>query len=80
MKTQEALNWLSEVFEEPAGRISAATNRDESPGWDSLGVLSLIAALDEKFNLQVPEKEIEALQGIEDILAILRRHGALEEA
>jgi len=80
MRTDEALNWLSEVFEEPAGRISAATKRDEIPGWDSLGVLSLIAALDERFNLQVPEKEIEGLQSIDDILAILRRAGALAEA
>lgn len=80
MKIQEALTWLSEVFEEPPGRIGTATLREEIPGWDSLGILSLIAALDERFNLQVPEKEIEALQSIGDILAILQRAGALEEA
>jgi acyl carrier protein len=79
MNTQEALNWIAEVFEEPAGRITAATERKAIPGWDSLGTLSLIAALDEKFDIHVDEQEIEAMAKVEDVFAVLRRHGALAE-
>jgi len=80
MNTQEALRWIAEVFEESADRINAATARDAIPGWDSLGTLSLIAALDERFDIHLNEQEIEAMAKVDDILAVLRRQGALAEA
>lgn len=80
MNTQDALSWIAEIFEEPAGRISTTTARASIPGWDSLGTLSLIAALDEKFDIHIDEQEIEKMAKVEDIFAVLRRHGALAEA
>lgn len=80
MNTQEALHWISEVFEESPGRISSTTARNAIPGWDSLGTLSLIAALDEKFDIHLSEQDIEGMSSVEDILVILRRHSALQEA
>jgi len=77
MDRQEALNWIGEVFEEAPGRIGPATAREEVPGWDSLGTLSLIAAFDERFDIQLSEGDIEALKRVGDILQILERHGAL---
>ncbi len=79
MNTQDALHWISEVFEESPGRITAATARDAIPGWDSLGTLSLIAALDEKFDIHLSEQEIEGMSSVEDVFAILRRQGALQD-
>ena len=38
------------------------------PEWDSLGRLSLIAALDEEFNLQIEDKEFEKLITVSDLL------------
>lgn len=78
MSVQQALAWVAEIFEEPAGRIAADTARSSVPGWDSLGTLSLIAALDEKFDIHLNESEIENMAGVEDILAVLRRNGALQ--
>lgn len=80
MNAQEALSWIAEIFEEPAGRIAASTARSSIPGWDSLGTLSLIAALDEKFDIHVDEQEIETMAKVDDIFVVLRRHGALAEA
>lgn len=79
MKTQEAVAWIAEVFEEVAGRIDVGTLRDEIPGWDSLGTLSLIAGLDEKFDIQLSEKEIGNLTRVSDIIDILRRNGAMSD-
>ena len=79
MNTQDALAWVSEVFEESPGRIAATTLRKEIPGWDSLGTLSLIAGLDERFNIQLSEQDIERMQSVADLLEILRRHSALED-
>ena len=80
MKPQEALGWIAEVFEESPGRIGATTSRKEIPGWDSLGTLSLIAGLDARFDIHLSEQDIEGLQGVADLLDVLRRHGALEDA
>ncbi len=79
MKAQDAVNWIAEVFEEPAGRITADTLRKEIPGWDSLGTLSLIAGLDERFDVHLSETDIEGMQRVSDILDILRRNGKLDE-
>lgn len=77
MNKQEAIDWISEVFEEAPGRIDENTLRKDIPGWDSLGTLSLIAALDEKFDIQLSEQDIENMQRVGDVFAILDRHGAL---
>ncbi len=80
MNHQDILAWIAEVFEEPAGRVKSDTERKDIPGWDSLGTLSLIAALDEKFDIHLDEAEIDALASVNDIVELLRRHGALAEA
>ncbi len=36
--------------------------------WDSIAQLSLIAMLDEKFGLQIEEKDFEQLETVEDLL------------
>ncbi len=78
MNTQEAVSWIAEIFEEPSERVSSDTPREEIPGWDSLGVLTLMAALDERFNIQLSEEEMEGMEHVSDILAILQRDGALD--
>ena len=79
MNTAEAVAWIAEIFEEPPEGVSADTAREEIPGWDSLGVLTLMAGLDERFNIQLSEEEMEGMQRVSDILAILRRNGALND-
>ena len=80
MTTQEALAWITEIFEEVPGRIGAGTPRTEIPGWDSLGTLTLIAALDERCDIHLSEQEIEAMQSVGDILGMLRQKGAVADA
>jgi acyl carrier protein len=80
MQIDEALNWIAEVFEERPGRINAQTLRNDIPGWDSLGTLSLIAALDERFDIHLSEENIEGMKSVSDLLDILRSHGALPAA
>lgn len=80
MKTEDALSWIAEVFEEPVERVRTETLRKQIAGWDSLGTLSLIAALDEHFDIHLSEREIEGMQRVGDIVEIMRRQGALQEA
>ena len=56
MTEQEALKWIAELFEEPVENIRPETKQDEVEGWDSLGVLSLMAGLDEEFDILMTEE------------------------
>lgn len=78
MTTNEAIEWIAELFEEPVENITHETLRDEIPAWDSLGILTLMARLDEDFEILLEEEEVQELRSINDILEALRRHGKLE--
>ena len=41
--------------------------------WDSLSRLSLIAALDEEYDLQIEDKEFEQLLTVGDLMAVVEK-------
>jgi acyl carrier protein len=77
MTSQEAVDWVCEIFEEAPGALQPETPREEVPLWDSMGVLALMAGMDEKFGIMVTDADIKAMHKVDDILAVLRRHGKL---
>jgi acyl carrier protein len=79
MTEQEAMAWIAEIFEEPVENITPKAARETIPAWDSLGSLTLLAGLDEEFDLLLPEDEIAGLNSIGDILEILRKYEKVTE-
>ena len=77
MTEAEAIKWFADLFGLPVSSLSAQTTRTEIPTWDSLGVLTLMAALDETFNLVVDDATMRSLQGVGDVLELLRKNGKL---
>lgn len=77
MTPEQALAWLAELFQEPVEVVRATTAREELPSWDSMGVLTLMADLDEKFDIRVTEDEMTGMTCIQDILDLLARNGKL---
>ena len=78
MNIEEALTWIANLFQEPVDDIKPDTSRDDIAGWDSLGILTLMAALDDDFDIQLADEEIQNLRNVEDILKILKRHDQLQ--
>ena len=78
MTLNEALKWIADLFEEPVEKVLSQTKREDIAGWDSLGTLTLMAKLDEEFNIILSEEKIAELKVVEDILQILRENGHLE--
>jgi acyl carrier protein len=77
MTTQEeALKWIGEMFEQ-TDLLTPDTLRDDIPVWDSLGTLTLMAGMDEKFGIMLSDAELRAMTKVDDILAVLRREGKL---
>lgn len=77
ISSSEALAWVAEVFEVPVEKIRPETRRDEIEAWDSLGILTLMARLDEDYHILLTEEEIQQLQSVGDILNFLRKRGLL---
>ncbi len=75
----EVLAWVAEVFETPTEKIRPETKRDDIAAWDSLGILTLMARMDEDFQVLPTEEEIQQMKSVADILDVLRKHGKLEE-
>lgn len=77
MSEADFLNWIAELFEEPPDTLSAATSRDDVAAWNSLGVLTLIAALDEQHGILLSGEVAQRMSSVGDILQALREHGKL---
>jgi acyl carrier protein len=77
MTQAEAMDWVSKLFEEEPGKLSPETSRREIAAWDSLGTLTLIAGLDNDFAITLVDDELQEMKKVDDILAILRKGGAL---
>ena len=75
--TSEILAWVAEVFEAPVEKIRPETKKNEIETWDSLGILTLMARLDEDFQILLTEEEIQQLRSVEDILNLLRKRDVL---
>ena len=79
MSTDEALHWVAELFEAQPEEVTATSPRNAIGGWDSLGMISLMAGLDERFNIQLTDTDMRNLQCVNDILDLLRQRGLLRE-
>lgn len=75
----EAIAWFAEMFETTADSISASTMKEDIDAWDSMGVLTLMAELDDRFEINLSTDELESLASIDDLLQVLKRHNVLNE-
>ena len=71
MKIQ-LINIVKEALDIEEETIDLNTQFDSLDTWDSLGKLSLIALIDESFNVQISDKEFNSFQTIEDLYAALK--------
>ena len=78
MNQEEAINWIAGMFNESASDLSAGTLREDIPEWDSLGVLTLMAEMDEKFGIILSDEDTEKMTLVDDLLQTLRENGKLE--
>lgn len=78
MNQAEALALIAEIFECP-NNLTPNTQKQNVRGWDSMGVLSLMAEFDDRFSILLTQPQLEQMKTVDDILKILREHGHLAE-
>jgi acyl carrier protein len=79
ISTAEALAMLAAAFDEPIERIKPTTARANITGWDSMGALSLMAELDERFGIELTADMSRSITSVGGVLDLLRSHGALRD-
>lgn len=61
-----------EVFENPTLTVSAESNAGSVQGWDSLAHVNLIMAVESAFGVRFALGELEELQCVGDMVALIR--------
>ena len=70
MTKAEFLEELELVLNEDEGSISESTIIEEIPGWDSTGLLGVIALLDGDLGISANVEKLRACKTINDLMAI----------
>jgi acyl carrier protein len=78
MTRDDVLVWLAGLFDEPAANVRPSTTRDQLANWDSMGTLTLMADLDEKFDIRLAENDVQSLASVQDVIDLLARQGKLQ--
>ncbi len=77
LSTSQALSMIAEAINTPEDEVQPAASLDDLEGWDSMGVLLLMAELDERFSLLLEEETIGSFSTVADILKLLKDAGVL---
>ena len=71
---EKFLNTIAEAFEvDSSDEIKMNQEFRQHDNWDSLTKLSLIAALDEEFDVIIEDKEFENLHTFEDLFEHIKK-------
>jgi len=71
MKPKDFLRLLDEVIEADPGTVEGTELLTDLPKWDSLAVLSFIAAVDTHFHIQISAEDLAACQTVPDLEKLL---------
>ena len=65
---------LSSQFEVDEAEITANTNIREDLGADSLDLVDMLMSLEDEFDVEIPDEEIEKLVTVGDVVAFIEAH------
>lgn len=66
---------FAETLGIPAESITDDTSPDNTPQWDSLQAMNLVAALEEAFDVKLSTKEILSMRNVGIVKKVLRGKG-----
>lgn len=77
--TSDILEMLVVLLNETPANITPQAELNSLTGWDSMGVLLLMAELDERFGIMLKEEQIKSLKTIDDIIGVIKDRGFLQD-
>lgn len=67
------IDTIMEVTELPEEKITLNSNLLTDLELDSIDIVSLIAAFEEKLSIEIPDKDIKSFQTVQDIINYLKK-------
>ena len=74
MVLDKVKNILSAQFEVEADSISENTNIEDDLGADSLDVVDMLMSLEDEFDVEIPDEEIENIRTVGEVVAYIEEH------
>ena len=71
MKREVFFDELAKIFEEANIKISEDTVLEQLKEYDSMGILSLVAFIDETFGLQCTARELAETKNVKDLMVLI---------
>lgn len=65
---------LSSQFDVEEDSITADTNIADELGADSLDVVDMLMSLEDEFDVEIPDEEIERIQTVGDVVSYIEEH------
>lgn len=65
---------LSEQLDVDADKITMETDIENDLGADSLDVVELAMSVEDEFNVEIPDEEIENLKTVSDVVEFIQSH------
>lgn len=73
----EVTKMVAETLLIDPSTIAPTTIKEKIPEWDSMGVITILAMLEDEFQIDISVEEAAALNGMPDLLALLRENKKL---
>lgn len=74
MDTQKFIDLFAEALDIEASDLTVDTEFRTLPEWDSMAYLSIIAMLDEEYEIQIENAEFKTLKTLNDIINYIEEH------
>ena len=74
MVLEKVKSILAEQFDVEEDKITADTDLQEDLGADSLDVVDLLMSIEDEFEVEVPDEEIENLKTIGDVVEYIQNN------
>lgn len=64
---------ISTTLEQPDLKVTMRTRAEDVVGWDSFNHVNIIAAIEDRFDLEFKPGEIEKMRGVGDIVELIEQ-------
>jgi acyl carrier protein len=72
--TAEIRSLIADILEVPADEIGSEDSFADDLGVDSLMALEIVAAVEKKYRIQIPEEELQSVKTLNDTVALARKY------
>lgn len=67
---------VADIFDLDESKVSPQTGKSNVDSWDSLNHLSLVTAIEKEFRIKLTMAEIEAVETVGQLQALVEKHRA----